>query len=81
MDENIDLNTIRVIAKVTVQLADGSTELWRLPMRWAPNGPYLFESVYLPEGARILGHTFEVRPLASGYEIRIDQRELYTKPG
>lgn len=80
MDENVDLNTIRVIAKVTVQLADGSRELWHLPTRWAPNGPYLYESVYLPEGARIVEHSFEVRPLASGQEIRIDQRELYTKP-
>ena len=80
MDENVDLNTIRVIAKVTVRLADGTTELWHLPTRWAPNGPYLHEWVYLPEGAQIVAHTLEVRPLASGQEIRVDQRELYTKP-
>jgi hypothetical protein len=51
-----------------------------VPLRLANDGPYNQGMVYLPERAEIIERSHELRPLASGQEIRIDQRELFTEP-
>jgi hypothetical protein len=76
----IDEANSRVIAKVRVALADGTEEIWMVPMRRTKNGPHYHEWIYLPEGATVIERSHELRPLSSGQEIRIDQRELFTEP-
>ncbi len=65
-----------VVARVTVRLADGREEVWGVPLRPAPNGPYYRWWAFLPEGATVIEQTAEVLPIAAAHEIRIDFRQI-----
>jgi len=65
-----------VVARVTVRLASGREEVWGIPLRLAPNGPYFRSWAFLPEGATVIEQTAEILPFATAHEIKIDYREL-----